>query len=64
MRREYFLGSGITDSKSRDHWEAEGGKDTRHRARELARSILKKKKVSYIPEVFDRRIRQKFEILL
>lgn len=64
MRREYFLGSGITDSKSRDQWEAEGGKDTRQRARELARSILKKKEVSYIPEAFDRRIRQKFEILL
>ena len=64
MRREYFMGSGITNSKNRDRWEAEGAKDAGKRAREMVKSILDREEPSYIPEAADKVIRKKFEILL
>jgi trimethylamine---corrinoid protein Co-methyltransferase len=64
MRKEYFMGSGITNSKSRDQWELEGAKDTRERARETARSILINEEKSYIPETVDHAIRKRYPILL
>ena len=64
MRQEYFMGSGITNSKNRDQWELEGAKDTRERARDIVRSILKNEEISYIPEAVDNAIRKKYVILL
>jgi len=64
MRSEYFAGNGITDSKIRDRWEKEGSRDTRQRAREMAKAILNCKESPCIPEDVDRAIRAKFNILL
>jgi trimethylamine--corrinoid protein Co-methyltransferase len=64
MRKEYFMGSGITNSKSRDQWESEGAKDTRERAREIVRAILKNEEKFYIPESVDNAIRDKYVIRL
>ena len=61
---EYFMGNGVTDQKSRSHWEKDGGLDIRDRARNIARSILDESSESYIPEDIDMEIRKKFRILL
>ncbi|NNL76837.1 MAG: trimethylamine methyltransferase [Desulfobacterales bacterium] len=64
MRKEYFVGNGITDKKSRDQWANDGAKDARARAREIAKAIIAGKEKSYIPKEIDRLIRKKFNILL
>jgi trimethylamine--corrinoid protein Co-methyltransferase len=64
MRSEYFQGNGVTDQKSRDKWEQDGGIDARTRARTIARKILAQAETSYIPEDIDRAIRERFDILL
>ena len=64
MRKEYFMGKGITDKKSRDQWANDGAKDARARAREIAKAIIAGKEKSYIPQEIDRLIRKKFNILL
>jgi trimethylamine--corrinoid protein Co-methyltransferase len=64
MRTEFFNGNGLTDRKGRDKWTAEGSKDARTRAREMAKKMLKNEEKSYIPADLDRLIREKYEILL
>jgi trimethylamine--corrinoid protein Co-methyltransferase len=64
MRKEYFPGNGVTDSRSRDKWEKDGGLDARDRARNLAKRILSEAPVSHISEDMDRSIRNQFKILL
>jgi len=64
MRKEYFTGNGITDSKSRDKWEKQGSLDARTRGREIAKKILSEDEKSYISEEVDQAIRRKFDILL
>ena len=64
MRKEYFDGNGVTDSKSRDKWEKDGSQDARKRAREIAKKILTRDEKPYIPEEVDRAIREKYDILL
>ena len=64
MRREYFRGNGVTDSRSRHQWEQGGSLDTRERARGIARKILAAQETPYIPETIDQAIREKFHILL
>ncbi len=64
MRSEYYQSNGVSDQKSRERWEKDGGLDTRERARNVARKILSESPGSYIPEDLDRRIRQQFDILL
>lgn len=64
MRTEYYGGNGVTDRKSRDRWELEGGRDIRQRALEIAKKLLAGPKPAYIPEKIDKAIREKFNILL
>lgn len=64
MRKEYFPGNGVTDSRSRDKWEKDGGLDARERARKLAKRILSETPTSHISEDMDRSIRNRFKILL
>jgi trimethylamine--corrinoid protein Co-methyltransferase len=64
MRKEYFPGNGVTDSRSRDKWEKDGSLDARVRARNLAKRILSEAPTTYISEDMDRAIRNQFNILL
>jgi trimethylamine--corrinoid protein Co-methyltransferase len=64
MRSEFFSGNGLTDRKGRDKWAAEGSRDARARAREIAKKMLQNEEKSYIPDALDRLIREKYEILL
>jgi trimethylamine---corrinoid protein Co-methyltransferase len=64
MRKEYFQGNGVTDQRNRDKWQKDGSADARERARSIARRILAEKEKPYISEEVDRKIREKFEILL
>ena len=64
MRKEYFPGNGVSDSRSRDKWEKDGGLDARERARKLAKRILSEAPASHISEEMDRSIRNRFKILL
>ena len=64
MRKEYFDGNGVTDSRGRDKWEKDGGLDTRERARNLAKRILSETPTSHISADLDRSIRSKFKIFL
>jgi trimethylamine--corrinoid protein Co-methyltransferase len=64
LRTEYFGGNGVTDRNDRNRWVKNGSKDTRERAREIVRTLLKEEETSYIPTETDRMIRDRFNILL
>jgi trimethylamine---corrinoid protein Co-methyltransferase len=64
MRKEYFPGNGVSDSRSRDKWEKDGSLDARDRARNLAKRILSERPVPCISEEADQNIRNRFKILL
>ena len=64
MRSEYFNGNGVTDQNSRQRWAENGSKDTRQRAREMARRILAEKEAPCLSEKVEQSIREKYEILL
>lgn len=64
MRTEFFRGNGLTDRKGRDKWAAEGSRDARLRAREMAKKMLGNDVKPYIPDALDKVIREKYEILL
>ena len=64
MRQEYFDGNGVTDQKSREKWIEKGAQNTRTRAREIAKKILAEEEKSYIPDVVEKAIREKYNILL
>jgi len=55
MRREQFMPS-LSDRENRDVWEQNGSKDTRARATEKVRRILKKAPASVLPEDVRRKI--------
>jgi trimethylamine--corrinoid protein Co-methyltransferase len=63
MRKEYYMGNGVTDRKAREKWESEGSQDTQQRALVMAKKLLSNEK-SYIPKDIDAAIREKFNILL
>lgn len=64
MRTEYYNGNGVTDRKSRDKWEKEGGLDIRKRALAIAGKLLSGPESSYISAETDKAIREKFNILI
>ena len=64
MRSEYFAGNGITDGRFRDTWKADGGLDTRERAREMARKILQSDPCYKIDKKINKIIRDDFDIRL
>jgi trimethylamine--corrinoid protein Co-methyltransferase len=64
MRSEYFSGNGVTDSKIRAKWKQNGSLDARERAQNIARQILALEEQPHISPDIDRRIRDKFTILI
>jgi trimethylamine--corrinoid protein Co-methyltransferase len=64
MRKEYYIGNGVRDGSSREKWETNGSLSARDRAREMAKGILSKKETPHIPDEVDRKIREKYDILL
>jgi len=62
MRGEYFRGRGLTDQSIRNQWELMGAKDTRERAREMARAILSSATETYIPPDTEAAMRREFNI--
>lgn len=63
-RSDEFYAPQTTDRESRDSWESSGAKDTRKRATALAKKLLKQSQVNLIDEDKDRKIRDRFNILL
>lgn len=64
IRSEYFDGNGVTDRKSREKWEKDGGFDIRARALKIAEKLLSNPKPEYIPRKIDEAVRKRFKILL
>jgi trimethylamine--corrinoid protein Co-methyltransferase len=64
MRTEYYNGNGVTDRKSRGKWVKEGSLDARQRAAGIARKLLEKPESCCIPEKINKKIKEKFNILL
>jgi trimethylamine--corrinoid protein Co-methyltransferase len=64
MRTEYFNGNGVTDRRSRNKWEQDGGLDARERGRRIARKILSAPETPALTEEADNAIRRKFTIHL
>ncbi len=62
MRSELFAPR-VSDRDLREHWEEKGSPDTRHRAREIARSILSEHRPPGFPEAVDRRLRERFSTI-
>jgi trimethylamine--corrinoid protein Co-methyltransferase len=62
MRSEFYVGNGITDGRFRDIWAADGGLDTRERAREMARQMLQGDASLKIDKRIDQLIRDDFDI--
>lgn len=63
LRDELFFPA-FSDRNNRAKWESEGSLDGRERARIEARRILREHKPLAIPRDIDKKIREKFEILL
>ena len=64
LRDEYYNGNGVSDRKGRVQWEEEGCLDARSRARQMAQKILAEAAEPYIPEQIERKVRERFNILL
>lgn len=64
MRKEYFNGNGVTDRKTRDTWVKEGAQDTWSRARKMVKEMLAEEEKSYLPKALDKKIQEKYCILL
>jgi trimethylamine---corrinoid protein Co-methyltransferase len=64
MRSEYFQGNGVTDRRNREKWAQDGGADARSRARAIARRLLNGEETVHIPAEVDRKIRERFDVLL
>lgn len=63
MRSEYFQGNGVTNRKSRDRWEKDGGLDSREKAKEIAKKLIANQETTYIDKETDAAIRSKYTIL-
>jgi len=64
LRDEYYNGNGVSDQKGRVQWEEEGARDARYRARQMVKKILALSEKSYISEAIEKKVRQKFNILI
>jgi trimethylamine--corrinoid protein Co-methyltransferase len=64
LRTEYFMGNGVSDKSLRGQWEQNGQKSAWDRAREMAREILSRTSASKIDPEIDRKIRNRFPVLL
>jgi trimethylamine--corrinoid protein Co-methyltransferase len=64
MHNEFYEGSDITDKLSRSKWEADGSRNSRERAKDMAKEILDGEEISYLHEEIDRKIRQQYDILI
>jgi trimethylamine--corrinoid protein Co-methyltransferase len=62
MRQEYFSGNGVADQDSREKWMEKGSRDTRTRAREMAKKILAKEEKSYLSSAVEKAIKEKYKI--
>ncbi len=63
-RSEEFYQPKVIDREDRNTWQENGARDTRERARERAREILKDSQNNLLPESVDRKIRKRFNIHL
>jgi trimethylamine--corrinoid protein Co-methyltransferase len=63
MQRDYFYPA-LADRDDPDSWADKGAPDIRARAREKAAAILASHTPTYLDPALDRRIRQRFNILL
>jgi trimethylamine--corrinoid protein Co-methyltransferase len=63
MRQQYFRPT-VADRESRETWELAGSLDTRARARQKAKDILRTHRPVGIDDVTDREIRRRFNIRL
>ena len=64
MYDEFFQGNGVTDRMNREMWVQQGSRDTRTRARQIAKKILEEEERPYISPELDQKIREKYEIYL
>lgn len=64
LRSEIETGNGVTDSRIRERWAADGSKDARQRAREMARAILAADEQPCLEAAVEAAIRREFNILL
>ncbi len=64
MRNEFFIGNGVSDAMSRDHWEKAGALDARSRARSIAKKLLADSEESRLGDEVEAAIRARFNILL
>jgi trimethylamine--corrinoid protein Co-methyltransferase len=64
MYDEFFQGNGVTDRMNREMWTEQGSRDTRTRARQIAKKILEDEERPYISQQLDQLIRKKYEIYI
>ena len=64
MYDEFFQGNGVTDRMNREMWTEQGSRDTRTRARQIAKKILEDEERPYISQQLDQLIRNKYEIYI
>lgn len=64
IRSEYFSGNGVTDRKNLGKWEEDGSLDARKRASDIAQNLLSGQAPALIPLDADKKIREKFNILI
>jgi trimethylamine--corrinoid protein Co-methyltransferase len=64
MYDEFFQGNGVTDRMNREMWTEQGSRDTRTRARQIAKKILEGEERPYISQQLDQLIRNKYEIYI
>ena len=64
MYDEFFQCNGVTDRMNREMWTEQGSRDTRTRARQIAKKILEDEERPYISQQLDQLIRNKYEIYI
>jgi trimethylamine--corrinoid protein Co-methyltransferase len=64
MRTEHFFPSRVINRQGRDEWEADGSKDARERAKEIARDLLTNYRPTSLDPQVDARIREEFKASL
>ena len=64
MRTEHYFPSDVINRQSRHDWEADGGKDARSRAKEIARRILAEHEPTPIDPYVDAWIHERFALSL
>jgi trimethylamine--corrinoid protein Co-methyltransferase len=64
MHNEYYEGNDVSDKLSRQKWEENGSLNTRERAKQIVKKILREDEKSYLPDDIDEKIRQEYKIFL